>query len=203
GAPVARATRSLARGEAHSPGRRNPLPLVSREAYRRRKALGCLGTDDGLKEVTMTLTDAQPTPTADAVSDVPLLRGLSVLVPPTVLVQAEVAKVFGAQPGVGRLAQRLVATSFGAAGVATRHTVIEELSTTDWDRESVPMFFDHEAQELHSPGTAARNALYAEHAGPLATAAARAAIDDVAGLTTEDVTHVITVSCTGFYAPGP
>ena len=101
--------------------------------------------------------------------DAPRVRGLSVLIPPTVLVQDQVRDVFAAQPGLGRLAQRLVATSFGAAGVERRHTVLEEL-TVEPTGATTGEFYDRAAGELRSPGTAARNAIYAQHAGRLATA---------------------------------
>jgi predicted naringenin-chalcone synthase len=42
---------------------------------------------------------------------------------------------------------------------------------------------------------------YAAEAGPLAVSAARSALDDAA-IAPARVTHLITVSCTGFYAPG-
>lgn len=54
---------------------------------------------------------------------------------------------------------------------------------------------------VHGPTTAERMAIYHEAAGPLAIAAARKALEqaEVAG---HQVTHLITVSCTGFRAPG-
>lgn len=129
------------------------------------------------------------------------LRGVSTVVPPTVLVQEEVRDVFAAQPGLNRLAQRIVATSFNVSGIERRHTVLEELS---WDGQTdEPVFFDLRSGELLHPGTKARNELYAEHATRLYVEAGRAAIEATPGLDASEVTHVITVSCTGFYAPGP
>jgi len=126
-----------------------------------------------------------------------------VRVPPTVLVQEEVSEVFAAQPGLGRLAQRLVTTSFGAAGVERRHTVLAELSLRPGADDAGAEFFDRATGLLRSPGTAARNAVYAQHAGPLAVKTGRDAINAVPGIDATDISHVITVSCTGFYAPGP
>jgi len=129
------------------------------------------------------------------------LRGVTTVVPPTVLVQEEVRDVFAAQPGLNRLAQRIVATSFNVSGIETRHTVLTELS---WDAQSdEPVFFDIESRALLLPGTKARNELYAEHATRLYVEAGRAAIEATPGIEASEVTHVITVSCTGFYAPGP
>ncbi|WP_436715836.1 type III polyketide synthase [Roseiconus lacunae] len=51
------------------------------------------------------------------------------------------------------------------------------------------------------PSTATRLNAYEKHAGPLAVVAARRAIES-AGWQANEVTHLITVSCTGFAAPG-
>ena len=129
------------------------------------------------------------------------LRAVSTAVPPTTLVQSEVRDVFAAQPGLNRLAQRIIATSFNVSGIETRYTVLDELS---WDAHpEVPVFFDIASGELLLPGTKARNEVYAAEATKLYVEAGRAALDAAPGIEASDVTHVITVSCTGFYAPGP
>ena len=70
------------------------------------------------------------------------LRAVSTAVPPTILVQGEVRDVFAAQPGLNRLAQRIIGTAFDVSGIETRHTVLEELS---WEaRPEEPVFFDVE-----------------------------------------------------------
>ncbi|WP_022894627.1 type III polyketide synthase [Agromyces subbeticus] len=129
------------------------------------------------------------------------LRGVSTIVPSTVLVQDQVRDVFAAQPGLNRLGQRIVATSFNVSGIETRYTVLDELSFDAHPDE--PVFFDVESGELLFPGTKVRNEIYAAEATHLYVEAGRAAIAATPGLEASDVTHVITVSCTGFYAPGP
>ncbi|GAA1827825.1 type III polyketide synthase [Agromyces salentinus] len=129
------------------------------------------------------------------------LRGVSTVVPSTVLVQESVRDVFAAQPGLNRLAQRIVTTSFNVSGIERRHTVLEELTLEP--REEPAVFFDQASGELLLPGTKARNEIYAQDATRLYVEAGRAAIEATPGVEASDVTHVITVSCTGFYAPGP
>jgi predicted naringenin-chalcone synthase len=51
------------------------------------------------------------------------------------------------------------------------------------------------------PTTAARMGLYKEYAPPLAQSAAERALSD-AQTDSSDITHLITASCTGFFAPG-
>jgi predicted naringenin-chalcone synthase len=129
------------------------------------------------------------------------LRGLSTVVPPTVLPQPAVRDVFAAQPGLNRLAQRIITTSFDVSGIERRYTVLEELTFDQ--RGDDPVFFDRETGDLLMPGTKARNDIYAVEATKLYVEAARQAIAATPGIEASDVTHVVTVSCTGFYAPGP
>ncbi|WP_241990427.1 MULTISPECIES: type III polyketide synthase [Cryobacterium] len=129
------------------------------------------------------------------------LRALQTVVPPTVLVQEQVRDIFAAQPGLSRLAQRLVTASFNLSGIDTRHTVIEELTLDSQAPE--PQFFDATTQRLLVPGTRVRNELYIEQATKLFVEAGRRALAACPGLDASDITHVVTVSCTGFYAPGP
>ncbi|QEO14654.1 type III polyketide synthase [Agromyces intestinalis] len=129
------------------------------------------------------------------------LRGLSTVVPPTVLVQSEVRDVYAAQPGLNRLAQRILTTAFNESGIETRHTVLDELT---WDpRDEEPVFFDQATGDLLLPGTKVRNDIYTDEASRISLEAGAAAIAATPGIEASDVTHVITVSCTGFYAPGP
>lgn len=53
------------------------------------------------------------------------------------------------------------------------------------------------------PGTEKRMRVYGEQITGLAEAACRNALAGQAGLVATDVTHLIMVTCTGFYAPGP
>jgi len=129
------------------------------------------------------------------------LRALQTVVPPTILIQEQVRDIFAAQPGLSRLAQRLVSTSFNVSGIDTRHTVIAEL-TLDNDA-AAPQFFDAKQQLLLVPSTRVRNELYIEEATKLFVEAGRRALAACPDIRPEDVTHVVTVSCTGFYAPGP
>ena len=78
------------------------------------------------------------------------LRGLSTAVPPTILPQPR-CDVFRAQPGLNRLAQRIIGTSFDVSGIERRYTVLEELTFDD--RGDDPIFFDRTTGELMLPGT--------------------------------------------------
>ncbi|MBF4573750.1 type III polyketide synthase [Herbiconiux sp. VKM Ac-1786] len=130
------------------------------------------------------------------------IRSIQTAVPPTELAQEAVRDLFAAQPGLTRLGQRLVATSFDSSGIRTRHTVLDELAADG--RAPTELFVDAATRAFSSPSTGERNRLYVGHAPGLAVTAARRALDALApGITAADVTHVVTASCTGFFAPGP
>lgn len=129
-----------------------------------------------------------------------IVRTPQSVLPPTVLVQHEVRDVFAAQPGMSRLGQRLVSTAFDSAGVTTRRTVLDELQG-DTDSDDSP-FYDAASGRLIAAGTKQRNDRYIEQAGPLAVEVAGRALAAAPSIAPADVTHVITVSCTGFFAPG-
>ncbi|MFK4760158.1 type III polyketide synthase [Microbacterium sp. ZW T5_45] len=131
-----------------------------------------------------------------------VLRSVRTIVPDTVIRQEQIREVFASQPEISRLARRLVGASFDGSGIETRHTVIEELSP---GASSIvePLFLDRETGRLLAPGTGARNDVYTREAGRLFVEAARSALDADPDIGAEDITHVITVSCTGFHAPGP
>jgi alkylresorcinol/alkylpyrone synthase len=123
-----------------------------------------------------------------------------------------VRDLFGSQPELGRLGTRLVSAAFGASGIRTRHTVIRELGTApgmagaDAPADPAggePVFYDRTTGRILTPGTGARNDTYIREAPALLLGAARQAVEEAAGIEAADVTHVVTVSCTGFYAPGP
>ncbi|WP_313478160.1 type III polyketide synthase [Microbacterium sp.] len=129
------------------------------------------------------------------------LRSIQTLVPDATLEQHTVRDMFAAQPGLSRLARRLIATSFDGAGVETRHTVLDELDPTV--EIDAPQFLDRTTGALLQPGTAARNGIYAREADRLFVEVARRSLDADPDISASDITHVVTVSCTGFHAPGP
>jgi predicted naringenin-chalcone synthase len=129
------------------------------------------------------------------------MRSIATAVPSTTFSQPVVRDVFASQPDLGRLGKRLIGAAFDASGIERRHTVIEELDFEDRPGDSV--FYDSASGRMLTPGTRVRNELYIAQAAPLFLEAGRKALEACPELRPEDVTHVITVSCTGFYAPGP
>ena len=117
--------------------------------------------------------------------------------PPTTITQDRIRDFFAQQPDCDRLTQRLIRATFDAAEIDQRHTVLPELGEAGGDG----IFVDARGV-LRSPGTALRNAEFIRLAPELSLRAAQAALDD-AGVPASVITHVVTVSCTGCFAPGP
>lgn len=94
--------------------------------------------------------------------------------------------------------QRIIHRIYSQSGIEKRHTVIN-----DFNANGSPRFFFEKDGSLNQPSTGSRNSLYAEKAKELFVETARNTLDRHPTLQKEDITHVITVSCTGFFAPEP
>ena len=124
------------------------------------------------------------------------LSALATALPETAYPQTFIRDLLRAQPELDRLAQRLTASAFNASGIETRYSAIR-----DYAGGGGP-FYDAASGKMLSPGTGLRNEVYQREVTPLFIAAAQRALEE-SGLTPADITHVVTVSCTGFFAPGP
>jgi predicted naringenin-chalcone synthase len=95
---------------------------------------------------------------------------------------------------------RVLDMIYKSSAIESRQSVIGDLKEGfEGDR----LFFDTNMQLIKpTPGTAVRNDTYRKHASTLVVDLAKDILN-ANKLKPEDITHVITVSCTGFYAPGP
>ena len=95
---------------------------------------------------------------------------------------------------------RMLSILYRWTRVASRHSVLTDGS--DDQPGSHQNFFPAWREEGDGgPTTEQRMRLYEEHAAPLAIEASRSALDEAA-IEPDSLTHVITVSCSGFSAPG-
>ena len=129
------------------------------------------------------------------------MRSLETAVPATTLHQAEVRDALAGQPDRSRLGKRLVAAAFDSSGIERRHSALTEWDGPSADGDSV--FFDAETGRFLNPTTGVRNQVYEREATALSLRVADQALRNAEGLGPADVTHVLTVSCTGFFSPGP
>jgi predicted naringenin-chalcone synthase len=95
--------------------------------------------------------------------------------------------------------RRMVRALYRKSGIDKRHSVI-----TSFDQNLPGDFFplgaDGQRREL---STAERNKIYTRESQRLAVDLARRAIANCPDLEPAEITHVVTVSCTGFCNPGP
>jgi predicted naringenin-chalcone synthase len=95
--------------------------------------------------------------------------------------------------------RRLVRAVYRSSGIERRHSVVK-----DYDAGDAGSFLRRDADgALRGPGTGERNALFASESRRLSVALARKILGNCPGVAAHEVTHVVTVSCTGFYNPGP
>jgi prepilin-type processing-associated H-X9-DG protein len=95
--------------------------------------------------------------------------------------------------------RRKLAVLYRMSGVKRRYSVLLDGPEGSENRHKVfPRPVD---DEDHGPGIGYRMDLYERHSTCMAVAAAREALDD-ASIAPKDITHLITVSCSGFAAPG-
>ena len=97
--------------------------------------------------------------------------------------------------------RRILRGLYRMTGVEKRHSVLLHKRLTDDDGPQYdPLFRQKSADDL-GPSIGVRMEVYEERAFPLALRAAASAIER-SGLSGEDITHLVTVSCSGFAAPG-
>jgi len=126
------------------------------------------------------------------------IRSLATAVPETHYPQTLTRDLILEHIPLERLEQRLLKRIYQHSGISKRHSVI-----SDWlPGDAGGAFFDPDSNTLHTPSTKVRNDLYIEHSKVLFHQAACRALEQ-SGTPASAITHVITASCTGFFAPGP
>jgi predicted naringenin-chalcone synthase len=132
------------------------------------------------------------------------ILGMGTAAPAAVIDQAEGREI--ARALCCRTAEQAtwLSSMYGQTGIHTRHVVLDRgvvRDVLDGTRTSGSVFLPTGAADDPGPTTAQRMQHYAEDVGPLAVEAAHRALAD-AGLPPRALTHLVTVSCTGFRAPG-
>jgi predicted naringenin-chalcone synthase len=130
--------------------------------------------------------------------------GLGTALPATRVSQEEAVEA--ARAVCARTAEQaaLLPALYRLSGIDTRHMVLPPQvvrDALDGTRASGSVFVPAGADDDRGPTTRQRMEQYAREAGPLAAAAAGRALDR-SGLPPRRLTHLVTVSCTGFQAPG-
>jgi len=128
------------------------------------------------------------------------LAGIGTALPEHAITQQDAAETAKAFCVVGAEQQRLMSVLYRRTGVRSRHSVLLTASTNG---DSARQAFYAPARDAadRGPSTAARMRQYESDAAALACQATRSALDK-AGVAADEVTHLVSVSCSGFSAPG-
>lgn len=128
------------------------------------------------------------------------LWGVGTALPPFGIDQAEAAEIVRRFHCRSEDQERLLPILYRRAGVKRRYSIVLEADSGPLDsRQS--FFPDPETADDQGPTTGMRMDRFDRDSGAIAAAAARKALAD-AGVGPEAVTHLITVTCSGFSAPG-
>lgn len=126
------------------------------------------------------------------------LHGLQVWNPPVSYTQQEASEQVQAQFD-DRRTRRILRHIYKQSAIDKRHTAVGEFGR----KEENALFGDRGDGRWKDPGTGDRNRRFMEVSRGASVDLARRTLDAAPGFGVEDITHIITASCTGFYNPGP
>jgi prepilin-type processing-associated H-X9-DG protein len=132
------------------------------------------------------------------------ILGLGTAVPPTVMTQTEAGQVARALCCRSKEHETWLPMLYDQTGIRTRHMTFARNVVRDvvhGTKTSGSIFLPTGRNDDRGPTTGQRMEHYAEQAVPLALEASRRALAQ-ARVPPPAITHLITVSCTGFRAPG-
>jgi predicted naringenin-chalcone synthase len=114
------------------------------------------------------------------------------------IAQARIADFMARALQFGAADTRKLQALYRVSGIEQRYSVLP-----DYDRPNGEYTFFPNTPDLEPfPGVGQRMAVYRREALPLATQAVRSCLQQVPSLAPGSITHLVTVSCTGMYAPG-
>ena len=128
------------------------------------------------------------------------LRGFGLALPEHSIAQADAADFVLPFNADTEEQARVLRGLYRRAGVRRRHSVVLE-SNGDAGAVQQSTYSPRSAESPLGPTTSARMRSYEQHASVLATMATRRALSD-SQIEAADITHLVTVSCSGFHAPG-
>lgn len=132
------------------------------------------------------------------------ILGMGTALPPTTVTQSDAVRI--AQQICGRTDEHagVLPGLYRQTAIETRHLVFSRdvvSDVLDGTNVSGSVFLPDLAPDGGGPTTRQRMEHYVQFAGPLARRASGQALDE-SGIPPRAITHLVTVSCTGFRAPG-
>ncbi len=126
------------------------------------------------------------------------VHSIATLVPETSYPQHTIGEIMLRGMDPDSKPARLLKRIYAHSDIDTRHSVI-----SDYADGKEGLFLRKDLHSLKNPSTRERNDRYREEARSLFSKVGSKAIEQAPDVERDDITHVITVSCTGFFAPGP
>ncbi len=119
-------------------------------------------------------------------------------VPETFEYQKNVKEIMKESVPGDRRTRSIIHRVYSQSGIEKRHAV-----NYDFNSDNEDGFFNRVFKNQKPPTTGERNAIYERESKKLILSVADKLMDQNPDFDRNSITHVITVSCTGFYAPGP
>lgn len=138
--------------------------------------------------MTPTLSQENPQPSITAIGTATPIYRQS---------QSELFDLITTRFQLNRAEQRILKTIYRESGVDYRHSVLE-----DFIKKNDALTFFPNNPDDSFPSTETRMKIYKENALNLALSAIHDCFSSLTHFNKEDITHLITVSCTGMFAPG-
>ena len=114
------------------------------------------------------------------------------------IAQPQIADFMAGALGFGEGDTRKLRALYRVSGIAHRYSVVPDYGRANGDYT----FFPNTPTLEPFPSVGQRMAVYRREALPLATEAVRDCLRQVPDVAPASITHLVTVSCTGMYAPG-
>ena len=123
------------------------------------------------------------------------IHRIETALPEHIFKQEELREIMKDVVGTTKREKRIIHHLYANSGIDTRYSVIDDFH----NRDTPALFFNGQGA---TPGTKSRNDLYIKKGRDLFVEVAEKLLKN-SEFDAQDITHLITVSCTGFYAPGP
>lgn len=128
----------------------------------------------------------------------PAIHSIGTAVPKHKIAQSVHHDILQASPAIGRKQKLQIRKIYGRTGIAYRHSVLEEFGRTE--NSSNILFFPSD-QDRMAP-VSVRMKIFEDFGAEICVAAVKDSLTHLIGFNLSSVTHIITFSCTGMYAPG-
>jgi predicted naringenin-chalcone synthase len=128
----------------------------------------------------------------------PAIHSIGTAVPPHKIAQEAHYDILASANGLNRAEKLLLKTIYAKSGIQYRHSVLAEFGLEDQPEHIIW----HPAGHQPSTPIARRMEVYEQYAVGLCGEAVQKCLADLPSVKAADITHVITFSCTGMYAPG-